>query len=86
MCADEICEYVNFKHLAIQFKHHNIELSSFIFHKQSTAANHHWCVKKLELELDTIEGGYQIFYDCLKETQEKCPAHGIVIERLEQEG
>ena len=86
MCAVEICEYVDFKLLAIQFKHHNIELSSFISHKQSTTASRHWHVKKLELELDMIEGGYQIFYDCLKETQEKCPAHGIVIERLEQEG
>ena len=88
MCADEICQYADFKLLFVQFLKHHIELSSLISRKRIrfTIASQYWHVKQLELELDGIRDGYQIFYDCLKETQEKYPAHGIIIERLEQEG
>ena len=41
-------------------------------------------IKHLLRRLERIEGGLQIFYHSLKETQEVCPQHIPVVESLEQ--
>lgn len=82
MCANDIFAYVDFGLVFDKFLKRNIKLCSFT--PSSTRSRH--AVKLLELELNGIRDGYQIFYECLKETQKECPAHVGIIKRLVEGG
>ena len=74
MCANEVFAYVDLGLVFDQFLKHNIKLGSFT--PSSTRSRH--ALKQLESELDDLRDGYQIFYECLKDTQKEYPAHVIV--------
>ena len=83
-CLAEIVEYADFRLLGPQFKLRNIDFPHFLFDKRSSHQS--GVVERLALELDQIKDGYQIFYQCLKETVEQSPDHGALVKSLEERG
>ena len=88
--AQAISDLVDFEILGGQFEKYGIteaNLLGALRHMKDTIMPmgekmvHIW---ELLESLDEIENGFQIFYRCLRETQDGCSQHAIVVNYLER--
>ena len=90
-CVDHSLGYVDWRILTEQFegydvKGHVLGRVLFLDFKRVSYFKYDWYkIKLLVQELSEIENGFQIFYNCLRDTQDICHGHLILADDLEME-
>ena len=85
-CVGHSLGYVDWRILSQQFKRYNVK--NLFFHSLEERLYFKYDSRGVLLlveELRQIENGFQIFYDCLKDTQDRCHGHLILADDLEME-
>ena len=87
-CVDHSLRCIDWTILSQQFEGHNVnspvfdELLEGISHSEYGSAE---LQRVLVWELTHIQNGFQIFYNCLRDTQDICRGHQILADELEME-
>ena len=85
-CVGHSLGYVDWRILSLPFGRYNVKslyfdsLEERLYFKYDSHG-----VELLVEELKRIENGFQIFYNCLKGTQDRCHGHQILADDLELE-
>ena len=77
---------VNVEVLVPELKEHGILLDESIVSSLDTRMGRIDELHYVMYRLGKKENGLQIFYRCLRETQNECPDHGWVADRIEMKG
>ena len=87
-CVHQSSRYIDWRILSRQFKRHNVKIPVF---NTLFGVTSHFNYGSLEpqlvlvRELSDIPDGFQIFYNCLRDTQDICREHRIFADDLEME-
>ena len=92
-CIGYTIGYINLLILQSQSRKHNIP--EYVFHdilsdtgmtRVNFMLDDEAVTQYILYRLGEIENGFQIFYRCLRETQDVCPGHRILADDLERNG
>ena len=87
-CLGQSYGYIDWRILSQQFKRYNVPIGMPAYIEGTSIMHfkldYHIIIKLME-ELESIKNGFQIFYNCLRDTQVRCHGHRILADDLEME-
>ena len=87
-CVGHSLGYVDWRILSQQFERYDVNGRKLVYCSLGRRCYFKYDIHEVELrvdELEKIENGLQIFYNCLRDTQDRCRGHLILADDLELE-
>ena len=87
-CVGHSLGYIDWRILSQQFERYNVMGHDFFFYNLEERCYFKYDFRGVQFlveELRQIENGLQIFYNCLRDTQDICHGHRILADDLELE-